>query len=68
MSDSSRSFTFKVTCTCGAEFYMSHMTEDGYGYSDTRTETLEKYDGWIEVHKQCTEQKVIEDLPADWRV
>ena len=55
MGDSSnRSFTFETTCPCGAKFYYSHATADGYGFSETRNQAAEKYDIFMEEHGGCT--------------
>lgn len=51
---SNKSFTVKISCKCGAEFYYSFGSGDQY-YSDARTHTTELYDKFREDHKYCND-------------
>lgn len=62
MSDS---FTLKVKCICGCEFYFS-MSADEYPIA-TRKMGSEKYDIFIEEHRRCW-LKQLEELPDDWKL
>lgn len=53
----SKSFTFETTCVCGAKFYYSHQTVNGYGFDTTRDQAAEKYDIFMEQHCGCTSQR-----------
>ncbi|MBU7025447.1 MAG: hypothetical protein HXS48_00785 [Theionarchaea archaeon] len=66
MSDS-KSFTVKYACKCGAEFYYSFLSGDGYSIGDARNQAKEMSDGFLEIHKTCQKNED-DELPADWRV
>ena len=52
MSDDTKSFTVKISCKCGAEFYYSFASGDSY-YSDARKHATELYESFREDHKEC---------------
>ena len=60
MSDN-KSFTIKITCKCGAEFYYSYASGDSY-YADARTHAKELYENFREDHKYCNEFIKEEDM------
>ena len=63
----SKSFTVKYACRCGAEFYYSFLSDDGYSIGDARNQAKEMSDAFLENHRTC-QKKENEELPTDWRV